>query len=176
MRATPVGIAFGIPGQTYYAPLNVPVEGGDDEGLFAAKDGVGQGIPPGEALEALRPLLQDPAVPKWCADVKRMRTVLRRFGGDVVGAAVDVSLASYLLNPDGNHTVADAASRHLDRYVATWRQRLRDAGEGRRAAVMGALPTETLAQFAAEDLDAVAELAPHLHTRLQEDDLLELYE
>lgn len=165
MRADVVGLLFGTTGQAYYVPV-----GADEGDLFE------NGVDLPAAAPVLRPLFEDETIPKWCADVKRVRTLLRRYGSDLRGVTVDVGLASYLVNPEGNHTVADAAMRHLERFIPAWRQRLADAGEGRRAATMRQLAPEAMAGHLAQDAHAVAELAPVLMERLRTDDLLDLYE
>lgn len=163
MRALLVGLFFGTPRRAFYIPVS--------DNLNAQS-----GLDWKRARNVLHPLLCDKGIAKWCNDVKRLRTVLRRYGTDLLGTTVDVTLASYLLNPEGNHSLSDAAMRHLNRFVASWKQRLADAGVGRKAARPSQLPRETVAQFLAEDADVLAELAPVLMRRLQKDQLAPLYE
>lgn len=178
MRADVVGLFIGTASIAYYIPFSSE-EDKADGGLFAGGEGSGgsgEGVAPGVAVGALRPLLENPAVPKWCDDVKRVGTLLDRLGVALQGPFADVSLASYLVNPEGNHALPDAAMRHLDRFVPTWRQRLLDAGEGRRPAPLRGLERETIARHLAEDGDVLFELMPVLLQKLRDDDLVDLYE
>lgn len=163
MRAPFVGLFLASAEQGYYIPLST-----DDEDE-------GSRLPWETVRAAVHSLLTDADVPKWCADVKRLRTVLRHHDSDLIGTTIDVTLASYLINPEGNHQLADAAMRHLDRFVPTWTQRLRDKGVGRRAARVVDVSAEDVAAFVAEDAAALFELAPVLMDRLAKDELLDLY-
>ncbi len=84
-------------------------------------------------------------------------------------------LASYLLNPEGGHDLPDAAMRWMDRFLPTWKQRLSEAGAGRRGAAPASLSPDAAAAALAEEAGAVQELAPLLTDRLRDDDLWDLY-
>jgi DNA polymerase I len=67
-----------------------------------------------DALEALRPLLEDAAVRKASAHAKRDRVVLERLGLRVRGLDFDALIASYLLDPGRRvYALEDLAMEHL---------------------------------------------------------------
>lgn len=164
MRSRIVGVSVAAEGQVWYVPVGH--EGG----------GAGVQLAWDDVRSALGPVFADPDVAKWCHDAKRLRTLLRLNGTDLLGVTVDTMLASYLVSPEGNHDVPDVAMRYVERFVPTWKQRLTEAGVGRKAARMAELSPEAMASALAEEADVVREVAPLLMERLREDDLLELYE
>ncbi|MFS8523231.1 MAG: DNA polymerase I [Limnochordales bacterium] len=164
MRADIIGVLLAAGSGRFYVPLG-------HQGAAA-----GPQLPWDQVRAALTPLLEDGAQPKWCHDAKRLRTLLRRAGTELLGVTVDTMLASYLVNPEGSHDLPDASMRWLDRFVPTWKQRLGDAGAGRKAADAAALPPEAAAAGLAEEADVIRELAPALERRLRADGLWELYE
>lgn len=164
MRADVVGLLVAAGDKALYAP--VAHEGDDLETQLKWTDVAG----------TFAPLFEDPAVPKWCHDAKRLRTLLRRAGTDLHGVAVDTMLASYLINPEGGHDLPDVSMRYIERFLQTWKQRLSDAGAGRRSAAVASLSPEAVAQALADEAAVIRELAPVLASRLRDDDLWELYE
>ena len=100
MRAHPVGIALAAaPGRTAYLPLGHRYLGAPVQlGLAAVQS-------------ALGPLLADAAVAKVGHDLKYSEVVLAQHGMTLAGAAMDTMLASYLLDPEAEHTVDAVAER-----------------------------------------------------------------
>lgn len=74
---------------------------------------VGTTLPTATVLEALRPILEDPAYPKALQNTKYDRLVLRHQGVRLQGVVFDTMLASYVLNPDDRHNLGDLSQRHL---------------------------------------------------------------
>jgi len=163
MRAQIVGVLLAAGPRRCYVPV------GHDGAAHSSR------LSWDDVRAALAPLMEDPGRPKWCHDAKRVRTLLRRAGTDLLGVAVDTMLASYLLNPEGGHDLPDAAMRWIDRFLPTWKQRLSEAGAGRRGAAPASLSPDAAAAALAEEAGAVQELAPLLTDRLRDDDLWDLY-
>ena len=112
----------------------------------------------------LAELLEREDLPKMSQDAKRDRLLLEGAGLHPRGFAFDVSLASYLLDPNKRtHTLESAAWQHLG-----WR--LGGGTEG-DALPLGQDPEEV----AAEQADMIGRLAGLLETRLEERELLTLY-
>jgi len=164
MQAAIVGLALARGGRAVYVPVG-------HRGVIA-----GDQLPWPVVRDALAPLLTDPAVPKWCHDAKRLRIILRRHGADLAGVELDVMLASYLINPEqGDHSLPDAAMKFADRYLVSWKQRLAEAGPGRRAAALEDLDPAVAADHLAQEAAVIRELGPVLAQRLRRDGLWELY-
>jgi len=164
MQAAIVGIALARGGRTMYVPIG-------HRGLA-----VGHQVPWPAVREVITPLLADLRVSKWCHDAKRLCIILRRHGADLAGVAHDVMLASYLINPEqGDHSMPDVAMKFADRYLVSWKQRLHDAGTGRRAVEVDDLAPEEVAQHLAQEAEVIRELGPVLEERLRRDGLWELY-
>lgn len=75
-----------------------------------------RGLARDDALARLRPLLENPGVPKYGQDLKSDYEVLRANGIELRGMAFDTTIASYLLDPGRRqHGLAALALEHLGR-------------------------------------------------------------
>jgi DNA polymerase I len=156
MRADALGIALSwAPGRSAYVPL--------------AHSAIDLPNAPGrmEALEALRPLLEDAAVRKASAHAKRDRVVLERLGVCVAGLAFDALIASYLLEPGRRaYALEDLAMEHLG-------ERRAAGTDGVAAGDAAAIPT---GQAAGSEADLVLRLDQAMSERLHAEGLLAIYE
>ena len=164
-----VGVALALaPGQAAYVPLQH--RGGDN--LF--EEGVLPGqLPLAEALAALRPLLEDPAVLKIGHNLKPDWIVLKREG--IAAAPIeDVMLMSYVLDAGTNpHGLADLARRHLGHELTP----LADlTGSGRGKIAFERVALDRAAPFAAESADAALRLWRVLKPRLVAESRVTVYE
>ena len=69
---------------------------------------------PGDGLEAVRPLLEDPAVDKFGYDLKLQANLLDHAGIRLAGRWNDIELMHYLINPEKSHAVDILARTYLD--------------------------------------------------------------
>ncbi len=165
MQAAIVGLALARSGNVVYVPTGH--RGG----------AAGEQVPWAEVRDAVAPMLRDPAIPKWCHDAKRLRIILRRHGVDLAGVTFDAMLASYLINPEqGDHSMPDVAMKFADRYLVSWKQRLSDAGAGRKPVEVEELDPAAAAEHLAQEAAVIRELGPKLKERLRQDGLWELYQ
>ena len=74
----------------------------------------GNGLALDQVLEALRPILEGEEFPKALQNAKYDRLVLRCQGIQLQGVVFDTMLASYVLNPEANHNLADLSLRYLN--------------------------------------------------------------
>lgn len=65
-------------------------------------------------LNALRPILEDPAYPKVLQNAKFDRLILKHQGINLSGVVFDTMLASYVINPEQSHNLSDLTLRYLD--------------------------------------------------------------
>ena len=156
MRAHPLGLALSwAPGRSAYVPLG-----------HSAID-LPQAVPRAEAIAALRPLLEDPAVAKVSAHAKRDRVVLERLGVRAAGLGFDTLIAAYLLDPGRRaYALEDIAMEHLG-------ERRAPGTDGIAAPDAAADPTSRTAGAEAE---LVLRLEPPMKDRLLGEGLLTIYE
>jgi len=126
------------------ASSQTPVERGCQMGL-AAESGVALVVP----LDAVRALLEDSNIPKRVHDLKSALRILDTHDVTLRGAADDVMLYSYLVNPThATHRLPDVAARFGD-------HPLRSAGDQALPEAAGAI--YALAPKMREDIDALSE-------------------
>src|SRR3546814_12618411 len=113
MRAGLVGISLAVePGKAAYIPLahNYP--------------GAPQQLPMREALDCLRPILEDAAVAKLGQHGKYDMHILRRHGIALAGYRDDTLLESFVLNATGSRHGMDSLARNYQTGRATCRERV----------------------------------------------------
>src|SRR5580704_11126513 len=164
MRAQIVGVSFCVdPGHAAYVPLRHNYPGVPDQ------------LDSKRVLDALRPLLEDPAHAKLGQQLKFDMHVLRQAGIELRGQRFDSMLESYVLNSIAtNHNLDSVAQRYLG--INTLR--FEDvAGKGAKQLTFGEVPIERAAEYSAEDADVTMRLHRVLHAKLaQTPTLLGLYE
>ena len=153
MRATLVGLSFSVePGQACYIPL-----GHDYPGAPAQLDRAA-------ALEALRPLLEDPTKKKLGQHGKYDLHVLRRHGVDVRGYADDTMLESFVLNAGiARHDMDSLAKRHLGYDTIRYED---VAGKGAKQIPFSQVAIDDATRYAAEDADITLRLHRVLRAKL----------
>ena len=174
MQTTLCGIALAVaPNEAAYLPLgHREASEGETSGLFAAKLCGGQ-IVERDALEALKPILEDRSVVKIGHDIKRDSLVLA-CRGIRLGAADDTMLMSYVLDAGkASHDVESVATRYLGRGPT----RFNDVKNKEKAAFMPeATPIARTAAYAAEDADVTLRLWRALKPRMAAEKVVTVYE
>ncbi len=129
----------------------------------------------GEVLEALRPLLADPAKKKVGQNLKYDYIVLARAGIALEGIAYDTMLESYVLDSVANrHDMDTLALKYLGHRMISYEE---VAGKGKSQLTFNQVPVEQAVEYAAEDADITLRLHETLWPRLeQEERLRELFE
>jgi DNA polymerase-1 len=147
-------------GQAYYLPVQAPL---GDARLDLAS-----------TLDALRGVLENPAIEKIGQNLKRDIVVLREAGVRLAGARFDGMIASYLLDAgERNHGLDELAVRYLGHHNLS-----RDAllGTGRNLKRLDEVPVAQAAPYAAEKADVVLRLRPKLAAGLREAALEKLFD
>lgn len=159
MRANLVGISVAVePGQAAYLPL-----GHDYPGAPVQLDRAA-------VLDALRPLLEDPARRKLGQHGKYDLHVLRRHGVDLRGYAHDTMLESFVLNSSQRHDMDSLAQRVLGYGTIPYEA---VAGKGAKQIPFASVAIEDATRYAAEDADITLRLHRELSTRLAAEPALE---
>ena len=121
------------------------------------------------AVEALAPLLADPAIKKTGQNLKYDLAVLRTAGHHLAGIDGDTMLRDYLIDVDRKHGLDDLARRYLDHSNISYTALTRSVG-GEFARV----PVDKATTYAAEDahvvwlLEKEMTLSPELSTLYQQ--------
>ena len=128
------------------------VRGVDDRGgwylPFRAPPGEGH-LDPSATLEALRPVLEDPAIGKIGQNLKYDMIVLRTAGVALAGMTFDTMVASYLLDAGRrNHNLNDLAKQYLNHATIKIEELI---GSGKHQKRMDQVPVAQVADYAAED-------------------------
>ena len=179
MRAELVGVSMSLgDGRTCYVPVgHVAPNGAESPELNLGEDGAAGGaprqIPLREALDLLKPVLEDPGVLKIGHNIKYDVHVLARYGVDTAPVD-DTMLLSYVL--DGglhNHGLDELALRHFDHVNIKYSD---VTGKGRNRIGFAEVPLDKALDYAAEDADIARRLHRRFRRRLVEERVVTVYE
>jgi DNA polymerase-1 len=130
-------------------------------------------LPLPTVIEKLKPLLQDPKLPKYAHNANYDLTVLAEHGLDVTPATCDTMIAEWLINP---------SSRNLGLKNLAWTRLGVEMtpiealiGSGRNQITMDLVPVEKAAPYACADVDMTLRLANQLQPELRQKELWDLF-
>ena len=165
MHRTPGGA---VQGALDLAGANEPWGGDKDAGKLVE----GQ-LPLKKAVEALKPLLEDPAVLKVGQNIKYDMAVFRRYGIEI-GPVDDTMLISFVLDAGkNNHGMDELAELHLGQKTIKFSD---VAGSGAKQVSFDKVPLERARDYAAEDADVTMQLWAKLKPRLVPERMTTMYE
>ncbi|WP_373354831.1 DNA polymerase I [Pseudoroseicyclus sp. CXY001] len=173
MRAELVGISLCVtPGEAAYIPVTHK-ESGDGEGLFdtgALAEGQ-MGL--AEAIDLLKPVLEDPSILKIGQNMKYDAKIFARYGIDVAPID-DTMLMSYALHAGlHNHGMDELSERYLAHRPIQIKSLL---GSGKAAITFDRVPVDDAVRYAAEDADVTMRLWQLFKPRLHEAQVTRVYE
>ncbi|MBJ6132466.1 DNA polymerase I [Ochrobactrum sp. Q0168] len=174
MQAELVGFSLALPGQNgatraAYIPLQHKSGQGD---LLGGGMVEGQ-IPLGQALEALKTVLEDASVLKIAQNMKYDWLVMRRHGVNTVSFD-DTMLISYVLDAGtGSHGMDPLSERWLGHTPIAYKD---VAGSGKSAVTFDMVDIDRATAYAAEDADVTLRLWQVLKPRLAAEGLMSVYE
>ena len=126
-----------------------------------------------EVLPELRPLLEGERPKVIGQNLKYDMEVLWNYGIDLRGISFDAMIAHWLLNPDApSHALEVIAQEVLGERVQKYKELLAAGGERGMAEV----PVERATAYAAADAEVVTRLVGPLRRKLEENDLMELFQ
>ena len=140
-----VGVSFAIEaGEAIYVPVAHSYMGAPDQ---LDRDWV---------LEQLKPLLEDPSLPKIGQNLKYDANVLVKYGIVVDGISFDTMLESYVLDSAGSRHDMDTLSQaHLGHKPVAYTE---VAGKGKAQVTFDKVDIDTGGHYAAEDADITLRL------------------
>ena len=149
VQAELVGLSFSLKaGSGWYVPVGHRYLGAPEQ------------LNLGKTLEALRPLLESPAVAKVGQNIKYDALVLRNAGVELAGIVDDSMVLSYLTHPESKSHGLDAlASDHLGHRMIPYKEL---TGSGQKQIGFAEVEVEKAAIYAAEDADITWQIAEKL--------------
>ena len=152
-RADIVGLAFcWREAEAWYLPLRVPC----GEALLDEQS----------TLEALKPILEDPAIGKVNQNIKYDLEVFKQHGIEVAGVVGDPMVADYLLHAgERSHSMEVLADKHLHHQVIPISALI---GKGKNQKRMDEVPCAQVAEYSGEDADVAWRLCAKLDPLLRE--------
>ena len=171
MQCELVGISLCVEaGRACYIPL-IHRAGKDD--LFGSNELAKGQIPLNAALEAIKPLLEDPAVIKIGQNMKYDAKIFARYGVQVAPVD-DTMLLSYALNGGvHNHGMDLLSERYLNHAPISIKTLL---GTGKSAITFDKVPLEDATKYAAEDADITLRLWQMFKPQLHREHVTRVYE
>jgi len=125
-------------------------------------------------VNALRPILEDPAIPKVGQNLKYDWLILRNAGVNFRGMAFDTMVASYLIDATrSSHKLDNLALAFLD-YEMIPIDRL--IGSGKKQIRFDEVPLEQAVTYAAEDADVTLRLRETFTPKLKQMGLTKLFD
>ncbi|MDX5595082.1 DNA polymerase I [Pseudovibrio sp. SPO723] len=171
MQADLVGVSLAaVPGKACYIPLGHVDGDGDLLG--------GGGLVPGQiklsdALEVLKPMLEDRSILKIAQNMKYDWLVLSRYGIEMTPFD-DTMLLSYVLDAGvGGNGMDELAQRWLDHTPIPFKE---VCGSGRNMITFDKVPLNKATAYAAEDADVTLRLWHILKPRLAAEGMAHVYE
>ncbi|MDH3649017.1 MAG: DNA polymerase I [Saprospiraceae bacterium] len=152
-----VGLSFSIePGKGYY--VAVPDDRQEAERI----------------VHLFKPIYEDAAIVKIGQNLKYDATILRWYGAELKGPYRDTMIAHYLLEPEKNHSMDYMSETYLNYQSIPIEVLI--GKRGIRQLSLRQVELEKVAEYAAEDADITYQLDAFLFSRLQENNLLQLYD
>lgn len=113
-------------------------------------------------LDALRPILESSDHPKTLQNCKFDRLIFRQQGIQIQGVVFDTMLASYVLNPEASHNLADLSRNYLDILTTNFTDLVP------KGKTIAQVSIPAVAQYCGMDAYTVFRLVPLLQAQLQQ--------
>jgi DNA polymerase-1 len=126
-------------------------------------------LPLETVLNAIRPILADPARRVVGQNIKYDALVLARHGVEIATIEFDTMVASYLIDPDkGPHNLASICRDRLGHDMILFEDVV---GRGAKQTTFDQVPVDRARDYSGEDADVVLRLVPLLEDHLRRDGL-----
>jgi DNA polymerase-1 len=166
-----VGVCLAVDSPVaYYVPVgHLAGEAQNAEGqmaLFAGEAKLAQGqIALETVIEAIRPAMTDPGIPKIAHNAKYDYAILQRYGLQVAPLGFDTMIAEWLCDPASKHLgLKDLAFHRLGVEMTEIRQLI---GKGKDQKSFAEVPIEDAAPYGAADADMTLRLAVELRPEVE---------
>lgn len=181
MQADLVGLSLSVQGgSACYVPLaHVAPVGESDGELDLGGDGKAGGteapkqIPFDQAIEMLKPMLEEPGILKVGHNIKYDMQVMARYGIEVAPID-DTMLLSYVLEGGSHgHGLDELATLYLGHSTIKYAE---VAGSGKKQVTFDQVPLDKALDYAAEDAEVTGRLYRQFKPRIAEERMASVYE
>jgi len=174
LRDELVGVSLATaPGRACYVPLGHRKSGGELD--FGGGEEIAQ-LSLREALDLMKPLLEDPSILKIGQNLKFDFNVLARHGVRIAGHD-DTMLMSYVLDGGkGSHGMDELAMRHLGHACVSFETVIAHVPGKKSERSFAQVPIDKATEYAAEDADVTLRLWMVLKPRLAAERVTTVYE
>lgn len=128
----------------------------------------------GELYAWLKALFANESSLKICHDLKPQAQLLKKAGIEIKGNFFDTMLAHYILQPELRHSLYQLAETYLGHPLMPMEQVFGENWKVQQDCRN--VKTAVLSEYFARQLDAVAQLYPLLHRKLEQDHVLPFYQ
>jgi DNA polymerase-1 len=166
-RAELVGISCSMaPGEAYYLPVG--------HGRTVDDQEPGTQLPLNYVLEKFKPVLEDEHILKYMHNAKYDMALMKRYGIDVRGLALDTMVGAYLAEPGRRGLgLKDQVFQRLGPVMTPISELI---GSGSKMITMDRVPIRKAADYAGADADMTLRLVEPVMSDLQRHSLLDLYQ
>ncbi|MBK7256361.1 MAG: DNA polymerase I [Ignavibacteriae bacterium] len=178
MQAALVGCSFCVePREAWYVPVLQAATAATPTDLFGASQHTdapaspGPGLPLGDVITALKPILEDPRKKIIGQNAKYDMLVMRNHGIVMHPPAFDTMVAGYLLRADGQHSLDSLALETFHYRMVSFDDL---TGTGKNRVPITEVPVAQVAEYAAEDADFTLRLCEAQEPRLKQEELITL--
>jgi DNA polymerase-1 len=123
---------------------------------------IGKKLPLSLVREQLKPILESDRYPKTLQNAKFDRLVLKFQGIELAGVVFDTMIASYVLNPETNHSLGDLSRRYLNIMAQSYTE-LVPKGQ-----TIADIEISSVAQYCGMDVYTTFQLTEKLRAELQQ--------
>lgn len=176
-QAKLVGFSFSYnENEAFYVPIiGKYTEENSGTGLFDNKKNEsgesGTGVEINFALEKLKPLLENKNIRKVGQNIKFDYMIMKNHNIKIENIYFDTMVASYILNPEGQHDMNTLAEKYLSYRPVRIEELI---GKGKSQITMDKVPVDKVSEYAAEDADVTLKLYYRLKFELQKINLYKL--
>ncbi len=166
-RAELVGISCAMAaGEAYYLPVG--------HGRTVDDQEPGTQLPLTYVLEKFKPVLEDEHIRKYMHNAKYDMALMKRYGIDVRGLALDTMVGAYLAEPGRRGLgLKDQVFQRLGPVMTPISELI---GSGSKMITMDRVPIRKAADYAGADADMTLRLVDPVMSDLQRNSLLDLYQ
>ena len=175
LSAELVGVSFSVsPREASFIAVR-PSQPSPESDLFGTSKTTGPapGITLQEAVDLLKPVMENPRIEKIGHNIKYDALVLSQFDIRTEGEMFDTMIASYLLRADGRHNLDALAKEHL-RFKKVSFDEL--TGSGKEHKPIREVALQALSDYSCEDADITYRLYELLKPQLEKAKMLSLGE
>lgn len=151
--------------EAYYIAVKSDNKPKAENDLFSTNDsGEFQAIPTNEAINALKPLLENPNIAKGGQNIKFDAIILKRHGIDLAPITFDSMVAGHLINPDSQLNLDALSLKYLNYQPIEISSLIGTKKQGQKS--MTDLDPALISDYASEDADIALKLKNKLEIKL----------